>query len=156
MSARSCPTHCPGPSCCSKGSIQQQQHRLLLRFNLRDPGGQSLMLFRRTGKICLPMAQLAHHYPWRWGRDLLEGYSQCLRCCTHVVVAQCYLTHSLASTLHRNSQSCLSEQRSNRKWEGKSPAQTVLPCCRLDKPLYFKISDLFLMITLLPTGGKTL
>lgn len=41
VSARSCPTQCPGPSCCSKGSVQQQQHRLLLRFNLQDPGGQS-------------------------------------------------------------------------------------------------------------------
>lgn len=41
VSPRSCPTQCPGPSCCSKGSIQQQQHWLLLRFNLWDPGGQS-------------------------------------------------------------------------------------------------------------------
>lgn len=99
---------------------------------------------------------MAHNYQWRWGRDLLEGYSQCFRCCTHVVVTQCYLTCVLASPLHGNSQSCFCLQSISGKLRGKSPAQAALPCFRLNKPLYLKISDLCLMITLLPTGGKTL
>lgn len=101
------------------------------------------------------MVQLARIYQWRYGRggrDLPSGCSQCFRCCfTHS-----YLTYFLAVPLHGNSQRCSCQQSSNGKFRGKSPAQTVLPSCRLYKPIYLKISSLCLTITLVTTGVKSM
>lgn len=100
----------------------------------------------------MPMVQLARIYQWRYGRDLPSGCSQCFRCC----IIHSYLTYFLAVPLHGNSQRCSCQQSSNGKSRGESPAQTVLPSCRLYKPSYLKISSLCLTVTLVTTGVKSM